>query len=99
MTEQTGGSKFRQHLTFKLKNMENKIVTSKQYTLNGRDFLKGLLVSVISAALTVIIESYQSESMKFDWRSIGMVSLIAGLGYLIKNWATPSQTITPTAKT
>lgn len=75
--------------------MENQIVTSKQYTLNWRDLAKGFLMSVITAALTVMAESLQAGTLKFDWQDIGAVSALAGIAYLLKNFFTKPEIKTP----
>lgn len=65
--------------------------TSKQFTLNARDFLKGLLLAVISAVLTFITTSINSGSLHFDWKAIGTVAAITAISYLAKNFGTPSE--------
>jgi hypothetical protein len=69
------------------------IVTSKQYSLNTRDLLKGLLVAVITPVITVITSSLNAGSLTFDWKVIGATALAAGLAYLVKNFFTPAQTV------
>lgn len=78
-----------------IKNMENQIVTSKQYSLDWRDLAKGFLMSVITAALTVVAESLEAGSMIFDWKHIGVAALTAGVAYLMKNFFTPAEKKTP----
>lgn len=67
--------------------------TSKQWTLNAKDFLKGLLIAVIAAVVPVIMDSINEESLTFNWKKIGTVALAAGLAYLLKNLMTPSQIV------
>jgi hypothetical protein len=67
--------------------------TSKQFTLNVSDLLKGLLVAVVSAVLTVIETSISANNFHFDWKAIGIVALTTGVSYLLKNFFTPAQTI------
>lgn len=68
-------------------------VTSKQFSLNIKDFLKGLLVAVIGAALTAIQTSISAGTIVFNWKEIGAVALTAGVAYLLKNFFTPAQVI------
>lgn len=75
--------------------MENQIVTSKLYSLNWRDIAKGFLTAAISAGITVIYESLRAETIVFDWKDIGLVSLTAGFAYLIKNFFTKPEIKTP----
>lgn len=53
--------------------------------LNTRDFVKGLIIAVGSAAITVIQTSLQAGSLSVDWKLLLTVSLSAGVAYLGKN--------------
>jgi bacteriorhodopsin len=63
------------------------------YKLNWRDLLNGLLMAVAAPVFTVIIESVNAGSLKFDWNAIGITALSAALAYLKIKFFTPSQTI------
>jgi hypothetical protein len=65
--------------------------TSEFLTLDWKDVLKGLVVAAISAGLTALESSISTGSL--DWKTIGGVSLAAGIAYLTKNVFTPSQTV------
>lgn len=55
--------------------------------LNFNDLIKGVIVAILSAFLTAILQILESNSLP-TWeqlKSIGIVSLIAGASYLIKN--------------
>ena len=69
------------------------ITTSKQFLLNSRDFIKAFLIFVASAVLTYVTEAFQHGIQTFNWQDILHVALLAGSGYLAKNWLTPSATI------
>jgi hypothetical protein len=61
--------------------------------LNAKDFLKGLLVAVIMAFVSSLHEVLIAGTFDFTWlvmKPIVMVSLGAGLSYLIKNFFTNS---------
>lgn len=60
---------------------------SKLFDVNGKDFLRGLIVSVTSASLTLILELLKKQEA-IDWANIGTVALIAGIGYVLKNLLT-----------
>jgi hypothetical protein len=60
-------------------------------SLNTQDYLKGLLVSVLSAILTIVYQTVQSGSLTFDWKAIGTIATTAALGYILKNLMTNSQ--------
>jgi hypothetical protein len=69
-------------------------MNSKFLNWNFKDLLKGFLVSVITAVLTVVLEVLNTEGLIFTEESVTKiisVSLIAGLSYLLKNFVTNSQ--------
>jgi len=55
---------------------------SKFLRLNQRDFLKGLIVTIISAIITTITQMVGSG---INPEEIGTVALVAGASYLSKN--------------
>jgi hypothetical protein len=78
--------------------MPDQIVTASTSpkTLGTTDFLKGLLLAVGMAVLTVIENSIQAGNLKFDWKNIGLIALGTAATYLLKNLFTaPQTTITP----
>lgn len=64
---------------------------SKFLSLNATDFLRGLVVSVLSAVLTIIYQTIQAGSLTFDWKAIGTIAASAALGYILKNLLTNSE--------
>jgi hypothetical protein len=69
-----------------------KVIANKQFLLNARDFLRGSLVSVITAALTVIQNSVQDGQFTFHWKNVATISITAFIAYILKNWLEPSNT-------
>jgi hypothetical protein len=69
-------------------------ITSSKFSLNVKDFLKGLLVSIGTAALVVIQTSIDAGSFNFDWKQVSIAAVGAGVAYLIKNFFTPAQKVT-----
>lgn len=67
-----------------------KTITSASgiFGLDKNDFLKGLLVALLGAVLGVLQTSIAAGTLTFDLKSIGHAALIAGVAYLIKNFAT-----------
>lgn len=75
--------------------MENQVVTtstSKQFSLNGNDFFKGLLAAAGTPVFTILVQSINAGSWTFDLKTIGGAALVGILGYLTKNFFTPSVT-------
>jgi len=64
--------------------------TSDQWRVNVRDFLKGLVTAVLTAPVTIIMQSLDAGDFVFDWKTILKVAIAGGLGYLVKNFLTPS---------
>lgn len=56
---------------------------SKLFRINLRDFLKGLIVSVIGAVLTGATTAFQTGTT--DIKTIGTCAAIAGLSYIGKS--------------
>lgn len=67
--------------------------TSKQFTWNLKDVLKGLLVAVATPVFTIIMTSLKAGHLIFDWEAIGSVALLAAMGYMVKNFFTPGAII------
>lgn len=66
-------------------------VSSKQFSLNWKDALKGLVIAVVVSVLTVVQTSIESGNFHFDWMLIGKTASIATLAYLGKNFIQPAQ--------
>ena len=60
---------------------------SEIWKLTKNDYLKGLVVAVLSGVLTLILDLLKANA-PIDWNQVLTVGLIAGIGYLIKNLGT-----------
>lgn len=64
---------------------------AKLFKLNFRDFIKGLIVAVITAVLTFIISELQAGNpINSVLKKIGITALITFFSYLLKNLFTNS---------
>ena len=62
------------------------------FKLNGADFLRGLIVAVITAVLTIIVEALGRGGFEaVDWSVVGTTAALAAGGYLLKNLGTNTQ--------
>ena len=64
---------------------------SKLWRLNGKDFIKGLVVAVLVAVLAVIQNLLKEKGLDLtavDWQSVGNVAVTAAVAYLGKNLIT-----------
>jgi hypothetical protein len=59
-------------------------------TLNTTDFLKGLLMAVLSSVITIVYQTVEAGSLVFDWKAIGTMALTSALAYIMKNLFTNS---------
>ena len=66
---------------------------AKLFMLNARDFLKGLVVAVITAILTFLVNELQAgSSVDVDlFKRMGIAAVISFLSYLLKNLFTNSK--------
>lgn len=65
-------------------------LNSSMFTLQVRDFAKGLVMAIIGAVLVALQNSLTGEGI-IHWNAIGSVALITGVSYLIKNYFSDSQ--------
>lgn len=68
------------------------MVRSDFLNLNGRDYLKGLIVALLTAVITFLYE-WIAAGKPLDLsllKTVGLVALSAGLAYLLKNLGTNS---------
>lgn len=80
------------HNMFLTLNQINKKMRSKFFALNWRDFLKGLIVAVLTAVFAVVAGLIQTGELfsKESLPVIGVAALTALLAYLSKNLFTNS---------
>lgn len=74
--------------------MANKVILSEQFTLSLRDFIKGLIVAVISAIVPLIQETIKQGELSFNWKAIGVTALGAFVAYIAKNFLEGPKVIT-----
>jgi len=65
-------------------------MNSPIFTLNTNDFLKGLIMAVLSSVITVVYQTVETGSLIFDWKTIGTIALTSGIAYIMKNLFTNS---------
>lgn len=64
---------------------------SSYLSLNSVDYIKGLLMAVLTAVITVVYTSIQEGTVVFNWKVIAMSALSAALAYITKNFLTNSE--------
>ena len=70
------------------------------FTINGADFAKGIVMAVITAVLTWLLQMLDVPGFSvstIDWGMIGRIAMTAGLGYIVKNYLSneKGQVVTP----
>ena len=63
---------------------------SSIFTLNKVDFVKGLVIAVLTSVITIIYNTVQTGSITFDWTAITTAAASAALAYILKNLLTNS---------
>jgi hypothetical protein len=66
--------------------------SSKQFWLGKLDFLRALAVAALAAPLSLVYSAFQAGKFQVDWTGMWHLAVAGGVGYLIKNFLTPSQT-------
>lgn len=69
-------------------------------SLNTKDFIKGLLLSVFTSVISIVYTSVQMGNLVFDKKAIFTTALSTALGYIMKNLLTNSEDkfLTPEGK-
>lgn len=57
------------------------------FRLDWKDLIKGAVVSILSAVLTLVLDLLKAGG-ELDWRTIGTVAITAFISYLLKNLVT-----------
>lgn len=69
---------------------------SKQFSLNLRDAINGLVVAVGGAVVSVLETTITAGSFTINWKQLGSVALAAGIAYIGKNYFTkPTEAAAP----
>lgn len=68
--------------------MANIKVTSKKYSLNAQDFIKGAFLAVGGSVLTYLQTSIDSGNWEIHQKPIIMIALGSFFTYLLKNYFT-----------
>lgn len=65
-------------------------MNSTYLSLNKKDFIKGLVVAILTAIVTVLYNTIETGSLEFNIKSIVISALSAALAYIMKNALTNS---------
>lgn len=69
------------------------VTTSKKFRLNWQDYVKGIVVAILTPVIFIIQNSLDAGTLSFNWKQIGIAAVAGFVAYLVKNFFTPSQTI------
>ena len=69
--------------------------TSKQFTINWRDIVKGLVTAFLTAFVTSVYQWISNGSFPTadQFKTAGLIGLSAAMAYLIKNFFTPAEVV------
>lgn len=73
--------------------METTVVTSKKYTWNWHDFVKGIILAVLSPVVPIVQATLAAGTFTMPWKQIGLTAAGAFVAYMVKNYFTNSATI------
>lgn len=59
--------------------------TSNFLRLDLNDFLKGLLMAVLTPVVVVVQQSVSAGTLTFNWTAIGVSAIAGACAYLLKN--------------
>lgn len=65
--------------------METKVVLSKRFSLAGRDWLRALLMAVLTPVLFIVQQTVERGELVFNWKAIATAAIAGGVAYIIKN--------------
>lgn len=69
--------------------------TSKLFSLDWRDLLKGLIMAVAGSVVSVVSNSINTGNFTITFASVWHGALVAGVAYLGKNFFTPPAAASP----
>ena len=64
---------------------------TKLWKVQYGDWLRGLLVAVLTTPITIILESVNKGSLVINWKTVLAAAVAGGLGYILKNLLTGEQ--------
>lgn len=67
--------------------------TSKQGSLNLRDWINSALAAVVAPVIPIVTESLQANSLVINWKSIGIAAALGFVTWITKNLLQPAQTV------
>jgi hypothetical protein len=59
-------------------------------SLNWRDFIKGLIVAVLTPIIPIVQQSITAGTLILDWHVIGLAAAGGFVAYIVKNFFTDS---------
>lgn len=70
-----------------------KEIVSKQFSLQLRDWVRGLVIAALTPVFVIIQQSLDAGELTFNFKAIGMAALAGGLAYIVKNFLEPTKVI------
>lgn len=61
---------------------------STMYSLEVRDFLRGLIMAIGTPILPIFMQSINAGNLVFDWKLIGITALGGFLTYIVRKFLT-----------
>ena len=67
--------------------------TSKLFSIDFKDVLKGLLIAVLTPVFTTIYTSFELGIFTLNWHLIGVSAIGGAMAYLGKNFFSPAKEV------
>jgi hypothetical protein len=58
--------------------------------LNKTDFIKGLIMAVLTSVLTIVYNTISTGSFAIDWKAVSLAASTSAVAYIMKNILTNS---------
>lgn len=80
--------------TLKVEGSHVPVKENNKFSLNKWDFLKALLLAVLVPVLQYFLDSLTTGGFHaIDWQVAGTLAISTALGYILKNYFSPSNVV------
>lgn len=64
---------------------------TKLWNIKMSDWMRGLVIAILTTPLTIIYDSVSIGVLTFDWKKIIATAIAGGIAYILKNVLTGQQ--------
>jgi hypothetical protein len=70
-----------------------KTIISRQFTIEWRDILKGLVMAVLTPVMVIVQQTLDKGDLVFNWKQLSMAAVAGAVAYIAKNFFEPTKTV------